>query len=403
MNEKAVEQLADTLLAQIKSSLDKRDTDLCERMSKQLDEKAQELRREQEKRAAHFAVPGLSVNDKETKTFDFGRLLKGLMHGDVQRHAPLEYEMCREAERAGGPITKDMTSTIDSLGGFIVPNQVMAAQIIPLLQPSVVAFEAGVTRMSGLNGSPVQIPKITGATTAYWLGETEAPTTSDINFGQIDLFPHDVFAICTLSNRLIELSAPGAEQIVRQQLATDIALKIDAAVFNGSGALGQPLGILQTTGINTVATFGAPGAAAAYDKLIDMEHALFAANAQSMGEFVWAMHPTVFREIRQMLDPTDNSQPKERRMLAEGKPTTLLGHRYVLSTQLPGASGSTNSFLLGAFSAAMVGEWGTMVLAASREGTNFTKRQTQILAGMTVDVGVRQPTAFCAATGVTLP
>ena len=90
-------------------------------------------------------------------------------------------------------------------------------------------------------------------------------------------------------------------------------------------------------------------------------------------------------------------------MLAEGKPTTLLGHRYVLSTQLPGASGSTNSFLLGAFSAAMVGEWGTMVLAASREGTKFTKRQTQILAGMTVDVGVRQPTAFCAATGVTLP
>jgi hypothetical protein len=39
-----------------------------------------------------------------------------------------------------------------------------------------------------------------------------------------------------------------------------------------------------------------------------------------------------------------------------------------------------------------------MVLAASREGTNFTKRQTQILAGMTVDVGVRYPEAFCAGT-----
>jgi HK97 family phage major capsid protein len=93
------------------------------------------------------------------------------------------------------------------------------------------------------------------------------------------------------------------------------------------------------------------------------------------------------------VDSSVNVQPKNRPFIDAGKIERILGHRYVISTQLP-----DTKILLGAFAASMVAEWGTMVLAASREGTNFTKRQTQILAGMTVDVGVRYPEAFCAGT-----
>jgi HK97 family phage major capsid protein len=285
---------------------------------------------------------------------------------------------------------------VDSLGGFIVPNQVMSAQIIPLLQAAIVAYDAGTVRMGGLTGSPVQIPKITGATTAYWLGEVEAVTSGDMSFGQIDLYPHDVFALCTLSNRLIELGAPGAEQLVRSQLARDIGLKIDAAVFNGTGAAGQPTGIFNTSGINTVSTVTALNLATAYGKMMEMETELLKDNAQTVGEFVWAMSPTNFQNLRQQRDLVDSSvnvQPKNRPFIDAGKIERILGHRYVISTQLP-----DTKILLGAFAASMVAEWGTMVLAASREGTNFTKRQTQILAGMTVDVGVRYPEAFCAGT-----
>lgn len=400
MNEKAVEQMADTLLAQIKSALDKRDVELCERLSKQIDEKTSELRREQEKRAAQFSVPGLAADSKEVKEFSFAKLVGGLMRGNVAKYAPLEYEMCSAAAGTGDSavVTKDMVTTVDSLGGFIVPNQVMSAQIIPLLQSAVVAFDAGTTRMGGLAGSPVQIPKITGATTAYWLGEVEAVTAADMSFGQIDLYPHDVFALVTLSNRLIELGAPGAEQLVRTQLARDIGLKIDSAIFSGTGASGQPTGIYNTAGINTVTGMGSLSAETAYGKLLDMEKELYLDNAQTVGEFVWAIHPTLFQKLRNMIDvaaaATVNNQPKTRPFIDAGKIERILGYRYVMSTQLP-----TDKILLGAFASSMVAEWGTMVIAASREGTNFTKRQTQILAGMTVDVGVRYPEAFCAGTG----
>jgi len=401
INNQSVEALSQALIGQLKSNLDQRDAALCERLAKQLDEKLDAQRREADAKAARFAVPGLAADSKEVKEFSFAKLIGGLMKGNVAKFAPLEYEMCSAAAGTmdSAVVTKDMVTTVDSLGGFIVPNQVMSAQIIPLLQAAIVAYDAGTVRMGGLTGSPVQIPKITGATTAYWLGEVEAVTSGDMSFGQIDLYPHDVFALCTLSNRLIELGAPGAEQLVRSQLARDIGLKIDAAVFNGTGAAGQPTGIFNTSGINSVGSVGDLSLAAAYAKMLDMEKELYIDNAQTVGEFVWAIHPTLFQKLRQQVDKENasanaNIQPKTRPFIDAGKIERILGYRYVMSTQLP-----TDKILLGAFAASMVAEWGTMVLAASREGTNFTKRQTQILAGMTVDVGVRYPEAFCAGTG----
>jgi len=400
INNQSVEALSQALIGQLKSNLDQRDAALCERLAKQLDEKLDAQRREADAKAARFAVPGLAQDSKEVKEFSFSKLIGGLMKGNVAKYAPLEYEMCSAAASTGDSavVTKDMVTTVDSLGGFIVPNQVMSAQIIPLLQDAVVAFEAGTVRMGGLAGSPVQIPKITGATTAYWLGEVEAVTSGDMSFGQIDLYPHDVFALCTLSNRLIELGAPGAEQLVRSQLARDIGLKIDAAIFSGTGAAGQPTGIYNTAGVNSVSGVGSLSAETAYGKLLDIEKELLLDNAQTVGEFVWAIHPTLFQKLRNMVDvasgATNNNQPKTRPFIDAGKIERVLGHRYVQSTQLP-----TDKILLGAFAASMVAEWGTMVLAASREGTNFTKRQTQILAGMTVDVGVRYPEAFCIGAG----
>jgi len=359
-----------------------------------LDAKIAAERKAMDERLARFTIPGAESGSKEVKEFRFDRLIRGITMGDVRGIAPHEFEMCEAARAAfGGAMSKDMSTQVDSLGGFIVPAVVMADQMIPLLQASAVAFQAGVTSMPGLVGSPVSIPKITGATTTYWLGETEAPTSSDVTFGQISMQPRDVFALATLSNRLIENSTPAADQLVRGQLAKDLGLKIDLGIYSGTGVSGQPVGMFNADGVNSVTSFGDATLGAAYNKLLNMEGELQDDDAQTVGEFVWAMHPGIMRKIRKMVDATD--QPRLRRAIADGPDTTLLGYRFVLSTQLP-----TDSFLLAAHSACVLGQWGTMVIAASREGTNFAKRQTQILVGMTVDVAHREPEAYCVATGV---
>jgi HK97 family phage major capsid protein len=208
--------------------------------------------------------------------------------------------------------------------------------------------------------------------------------------------PRDVFALATLSNRLIENSTPAADQIVRSQLARDLGLKIDLGIYSGTGVSGQPIGIFNADGANAVTGFGSASADTALNKLYDMEYELMADDAQTVGEWVFALHPSIFQKLRKRADAA--TQPTQRRSIDgeyAGQPKDLIGYRYVLSTQLP-----TDSFVLAAHAACVLGQWGTMVIASSREGTNFTKRQTQILVGMTVDVGHREPKAYCVATSV---
>jgi HK97 family phage major capsid protein len=348
------------------------------------------------KRGGTVTLPG-GARSKTEEAFSFARLMHGITTGRPEKFCPIEFALCEKAaqELAGaGQLTKDMTTLVDSGGGFLIPPQIADQMLVPLLQAEIIAFKAGVQQLTNLVGAPVQIPKITNGTTAYWVGETQAHTPSDVGIGQIELFWHDVFAGTVMSNRLVNFSSPAAEMIVRKQLVRDLGLKVDAAIFNGTGVGGQPTGIIQTIGINDVSSVGDLAADTAYDKLIDMQTAILEDNA-NVGEMVYALHPTLFGKIRKMKDPTSGAQPKARRLIDEGAPDRLLGLRYVLSTQMP-----TNVVLLGCFNAAVLGQWGTMVIAASNEaGNNFRNRTTEVLVGMTVDVGVLHPESFCTGSG----
>ena len=393
INDMTVEELSQALLTQMKTALDKRDVDLCEKLGKAHDEKIQAALKEEQRRRAEFEIPG--VGKKEVQKFSFGKLLKGMITRDF-KGADAEYErdLCLEAAR-----TKDMAAGTDSAGGFLVPSQVLADQIIPLLQAEVIATQLGAPLWNGLTGSPVLIPRVNSGTTAYWVGEAPSAgvTTSDMAFGQMEMRPHTLAATTRLSNRLIMLSTPAADQMVQAQLRKDIQLALDLAYFNGTGVSNQPTGVLQTTGINTISSSTAASASTTWDNLIEMQYKLQEDNA-FMGSLGWACHPAVIREFNQMLDPTDGSQPKQRRLFAE-KPIeqVLLNYPFKTSTQLP-----TNTLLFGDFSAAGIGIWSNMLLKISDvSGNNFDRLQTQVLVAMDCDVGVRRPESFCAWTNMT--
>jgi HK97 family phage major capsid protein len=55
-----------------------------------------------------------------------------------------------------------------------------------------------------------------------------------------------------LSNELLNLSLPQAEAVVRQDLTQQLSLAIDLAALRGSGTNGQPTGVANTSGINTI-------------------------------------------------------------------------------------------------------------------------------------------------------
>ena len=62
--------------------------------------------------------------------------------------------------------TRDLATTPDSSGGYLVPIQAIP-ELIEILRAEAVVFQMGATLLDNLAGSPVEIPKQTGGATAY--------------------------------------------------------------------------------------------------------------------------------------------------------------------------------------------------------------------------------------------
>ncbi len=392
LDKATIDELGKALSEQFKSTFDKRDADLMEKLGKALDEKLEARFADEARRRAQFEVPGLGK--KETQKFSFAKLIWGKRSGDFSQ-CQYELEVCRAVSQ-----NKDLSAGTDSAGGFLVPNEVLVNELIPLLKEQAIAFKLGARQWNDLRNSPVQIPKKTGASTLYWVGEAPAAgvTKSDVTFSQMEMNPHTAAIRVAISNRLLMQSAGAAEDIVRQDIAEEMALGVDAVFFNGIGVSNQPKGILQAAGINTVTSFGAASGVTAWDKLIDMLYEL--RKDKVLGPYAWAMHPAVLREFQQMKDQnetdTDGAQPKTRRMF-DSLPisTKLMGYPFETTMALP-----ANDILLGQFNWSGVGFWSTMTMKVS-DIPGWANLVTEVMATIDVDVGIRREEAFCHTTGMT--
>lgn len=148
-------------------------------------------------------------------------------------------------------------STAASNGSGLVGTDHMASEYIAALRDKLVLSQLGIRYMPGLRNN-VDIPKQTAATSAYWVAEGVAPEESNPQVGQILMAPHTVGGVTEITRRLLEQGSPEAAQLVQDDIALAIALKIQDAAFSGDGNNGKPLGILNTIGINE-ATISVPG------------------------------------------------------------------------------------------------------------------------------------------------
>lgn len=326
-----------------------------------------------------ISLPGVDEGKEE---FSFARAIRGIATGDWQG-CEFEREVFKETR------SKALAAGTDSEGGHIVPTQYVA-QLIEMVRAESIAMQLGVTHMPGLIGSPVEIPKQTGGATGYWVAENASITSSDQTFGQIQMHPKQAAAMTKLSNRLLRLSNPAADQIVRQDLALTLALLVDLAIMKGTGADGQPLGVanhpdkqtasLATIGTNTVS------------KLVTFTGKLETANLYR-GNLGWAFHPTGRQLLAKQLD--SNGRPLFYNALEPGgqptvKDTQLLGHPAKSSTQL-----AATDAIFGNWADAVLGEWGNMEIRASQETSDaFAKNQTWVRIIREVDVGVREGASF---------
>lgn len=275
--------------------------------------------------------------------------------------------------------------------GSLVGTDLLAGSMIELLRNKAVVMSLGPTTLSGLVGN-VAIPKQVGAATAYWLPEGGTVTASDQQFAQLGLMPHRLTAQTAYDKQLVAQASVSVEAIVRNDIALVMALKKDLAALQGSGNSGEPLGIANTTGVQTV-TFGA---AATWAKVLEFETDLATANADQTGTPVWLTNPSVRGKWKAAPKVSASTFP----IFLWGDATganVVNGYAAYVTNQVPTTGTGANLVYFFVPGELIVADWAGIDVVVNPFSLDSTG-QIRTTVTQWTDLAVRHPGAFVVST-----
>lgn len=336
-------------------------------------------------------VGELGLSEKEKKQFSVVRLLAHAA-GDKDVNASFELECSREVEKRLGGKSKpnsvvlpfDIADTLNRrdlsyAGGATAGANLVGTNLQPnewqaMLRAKSVAAQIGVRRVS-VSGGNITFPRQTGATTAYWPGETGGFTESSQTFGLVTAMPNEVGTYTEVSRRLLTQGTPSVEMIVRDDLIQTIMLSEETQLFSGAGT-NYPTGIINTSGVGTVtaANIGWTGA-------VEFETDIQTANAYVQN--MWYAFNAAGAGILKT------------REKASGHPVYLMGddrrmNGYGVAVSNLVASGYG---FFGDWSKALLITWGAIEIVADPYSL-ATTGMVRFNVFHLMDVGILQPSAF---------
>lgn len=338
---------------------------------------------------------GIGMTKREaTEDFSIMRLLSAKVGGTREREAAkFELEACQAAEEA---LPSDYKTQ-----GFRMPQEVMdnwgtrvlaagtdtqlidtehrAGSFIDALRNSMSVMQAGATMLGGLSGN-VDIPGKNAVSTATWLtGEGVDATGSEPTFRTVALTPKDLAVYTDMTRRMRQQSSPDIEALVRADIAFAMALGIDLAALEGTGANGQPTGVLNQTGVNAPTAFAAVNPT--FAEVVAMETAIADDNAL-MGNLAYIGRTNMYGALK----TTKKDAGSGEFVVEPGG--TVNGYRYLQSNQ-----GTDGNLYFGNWSDVLIGTWGGLDLVVD-EAALALSNGLRLLAFQTCDVAVRHAQSF---------
>ena len=173
------------------------------------------------------------------------------------------------------------------------PNPVQTMPIIDRLFPDSVAARMG-AQMIAIEAGAMEWPVTTSAVTAGWADGESANVATGAAYVTADrpLTPdHNLGVQMRITRKVLKQSGAALEQAVRRDMSGAMAAAMDQAVFLGTGANGQPLGI-----ITGAATYGITATAVAAS-------ASWAAFRAAVTRFLTGNAATGPSDVRAMIRP----------------------------------------------------------------------------------------------------
>lgn len=365
----------------------------------------------------------VDLNAKEQREYSVVRAINAAISGNWAE-AGLEREVSAEIERQTGRATSGffMPHNLEmrapyavgaaGTGGNLVATNLLASSFIDVLRNNALIMSMGPTMLTGLVGN-VAIPRATAATQTYWVAEATALTESEATFDQVTLSPKQIGARSQYSRLALQQTTPDIEQIVRNDLAKVMALGIDKAAISGTGSNGQPTGILNQSGIGSVAmgtngaafTDSASGSTSGLDQLIALEGKLDVANALN-GNLYYLTNAKVVQALKKLKTAYgEYLWTAMDGVTTSGTPGGVNGYQVMRSNQVPsnltkGSGSNLSALLFGDFSQLIIGMWGATEILPNPYGSGYTAGSVDIRAMQTVDMAVRHAESFAAITDI---
>ncbi len=352
----------------------------------------------------------VGLNDKEIREFSLVKLFRaaapGASRSDIAA-AEFELEACdaqakelgveargtmipfevmhgnKETRKANTQERRDMIAGAFGSGGAMVGVD-SSRPLIELLRNAQLLPSLGATILTGLQGD-VAINKQTGGGTAYWVdGDgVEAITKSQQSLGQVTMTPKYLGAMTNYSRKLLNQSSIGVEQFIRADQMSVLGLEKDRVAFHGNAESGQPVGIINTTGINTVDFASASNPTRA--EVIAMRTAIASDNAMAQN-VSFASNSLVIGNL--MNRPIDAGSG----LFLMNDAGLMIGKTVAESNQL------LDDFLLyGNYADFIMGEWGTLDFIIDTY-TLATTLMTRVIAIHACDSAVRHAESFASGS-----
>ena len=338
----------------------------------------------------------IGMSKKEVRRFSVLKAINALANPTdkiAQREAEFEFACSEEAAKHYGRTaqgimlppevlrnwnTRDLNASDDA---GLIGQDFRPADFIDALRNASSVMPLA-TNLNGLSGD-VKIPKKTSASSAAFISsEGGAAGESEMVIGSVTMTPKTLGAFTDVTRQLMIQSSLDVENLIRDDLAQSMATAIDNAALEGSGSSGNPTGITNTSGINTVSLSSA--AAPTFAEMVSIETAVAVDNAL-MGDLAYIIHPSNYGTLKTTAKANNTAE-----FVAVNNEVN--GYPVVVSAQL-----TANNYVFGNFNDLLIGFFGGLDIVVDTS-TGATAGTVRVVALQSVDVAVRHAVSFCAAS-----
>lgn len=262
-------------------------------------------------------------------------------------------------------------------------------EMIGYLYPRTVLNEMGVRYITDLVG-PLPLVRKDGAGTFGWLSETGTMTETNPTYSIERMTPKRIGGVEPYSLQLLRQSSFSVEMEVRNDISNGMGQGIESGAINGTGASNQPTGLLNISGMPTVA-IGTNGGALTWAKTVEFE-STNATNNADLGTMFYLTTPGVVGHAKTTLKAAGVSG-----YIMESN-NEMNSYRTVRSTLMPsnltkGSGTDLHAAIFGQFANLYIAQWGGIELIVDP----YTRKKESIyeisVAGF-YDINVKHKESF---------